>query len=321
MKKFAFVFPGQGSQSVGMLSAFFEQNPQHTQAAIVANEICEQASEALGYNMAELINQGPAEKLNSTEFTQPALLAAGVACWKVWQSQSDVLPSFVAGHSLGEYTALVCAGALSFSDGLKLVAARGRYMQEACPEGVGAMAAIVGLDDAKVEQACESARELGMVAPANFNSIGQVVIAGETAAVEKAAVVAKELGAKIAKKIPVSVPSHCHLMKPAAKKLAADLESVTISEPKIAMINNVDTVIESDPKKIKDALVHQLFSPVQWVKTVNYLAQEKVSMIAECGPGKVLTGLIRRIDKQLETNNLGSPDQIAELANKFSVEA
>lgn len=320
MKKIAFVFPGQGSQSVGMLSGFFEQSLQSTKALEIARQVCQEASDVLRYDMAQLINCGPAEKLNATEFTQPALLAAGVVCWRVWQSEIGILPLYMAGHSLGEYTALVCAGGLNFSDGLKLVAARGKYMQEACPEGVGAMAAIVGLPDDKVEQACQAASEFGMVSPANYNSIGQVVIAGEAAAVDQAAISAKELGAKIAKRIPVSVPSHCHLMRPAADKLAADLSDIKLSAPNIEMVNNVDTCIESDPDKIKSALIRQLYSPVQWVRTVNYFAQENINMIVECGPGKVLTGLVKRIDKQIETANLSCPEEIINLAKEFSIE-
>ena len=319
MKKMAFVFPGQGSQSVGMLSAFYGSDSRYAQHGVIVNEICQQASEALGYDMAELISRDAKQKLNTTEFTQPALLTAGVACWKVWQSQSDMLPDYVAGHSLGEYTALVCAGALDFSDAVKLVAARGKYMQEAAPEGVGAMAAILGLDDAAVQAACEASKSLGMVSPANFNSIGQVVIAGEAAAVDHATFLAKEAGAKMAKRIPVSVPSHCHLMKPAAEKLAKDLGVIKLSAPKIKLINNVDTLIEINPEKIKEALVRQLYYPVQWVKTIELMKRSGIELVVECGPAKVLTGLVKRIDKELETANLNSPEQLQELSKKMAV--
>lgn len=319
MRKFAFVFPGQGSQSIGMLSAFFEPDAICAQSAAIISEIYQQASDALDYDMAELISQGPVEKLNATEFTQPALLAAGVACWKVWQSQSDLMPSYVAGHSLGEYTALVCSDVLSFHDAIKLVAARGRYMQEAAPEGVGAMAAILGLDNENVEKSCQAASDVGMVSPANFNSVGQVVIAGEAKAVDQAIIYAKEFGAKIAKRIPVSVPSHCHLMKPAAEKLAKDLANINFRKPKIALINNVDVKIENEAEKIKDALVRQLYCPVQWVKTIELIQQKEVSLVAECGPGKVLTGLIKRINKQLETVNLNTAEQMINLSKALSM--
>lgn len=306
MKKIAFVFPGQGSQTVGMLAQLVDEHPS-------LSSLFEEASDALGYDMQELMLKGPADRLNATEYTQPALLTAGVLCWQVWKNLSTTSPDYLAGHSLGEYTALVCAESLRFSDALRLVAARGRYMQEAVPEGVGAMAAIVGLEDAGVEQACHRVASVGLVTPANYNSIGQVVIAGESAAVDAAVQEAKTLGAKIAKRIPVSVPSHCALMKPAAEKLAALLATIEIKSPRIPVINNVDVSMAFEPEKIKAALVRQLFSPVQWVKTIHTLVANGVTEVIECGPGKVLTGLNKRIDPSLRVDVIHTTEQMKQV--------
>jgi [acyl-carrier-protein] S-malonyltransferase len=308
MKKFAFIFPGQGSQSLGMVSDYAAQFP-------VVNETFEQASQALGYDVAALINNGPQEKLNQTQYTQPALLAASVAMWKVWQSSTALEPTFMAGHSLGEYSALVCAGVLGFSDAIKIVAKRGQFMQEAVPQGVGAMAAIIGLTDAQVQEVCEKVGPSEDVCPANYNSIGQVVIAGKKASVEEAVTQATALGAKLAKLIPVSVPSHCMLMQPAAAKLKEILLDTVFQKPKYSVVNNVDVNIESDADMICDALVKQLYSPVQWVKTIQFIQAQQVITFAECGPGKILTAMTKRIDKQLSLSMMLNPEQMQKFAD------
>ena len=289
---FAFIFPGQGSQSVGMLAGLAKSH------SIVTNTFNE-ASNALGYDLWALVQDGPADDLNQTDRTQPAMLTAGVACWRVWQEQGGAMPSMMAGHSLGEYTALVCAGAMSLTDAVTLVADRGRFMQDAVPAGEGAMAAVLGLDDDAVIAVCSDAAEDDVLSAVNFNSPGQVVIAGSTAAVERATVVAKERGAKRALVLPVSVPSHCALMEPAAAKLAQRLAGIEISSPQIPVINNVDVAWPTEPDAIRAALVSQLSNPVRWVETINNMAAEGVSTVVECGPGKVLTGLNKRINKQV----------------------
>jgi len=287
-----FVFPGQGSQSIGMMNAMAEAFP-------LVKETFSQASAALDYDLWQVVCDGPEEKLNSTDVTQPAMLSAGVATWRVWQAQGGAKPSMMAGHSLGEYTALVCADAIAFEDAVKLVAARGRYMQEAVPKGTGAMAAILGLDDAAVIAVCSEAAQDEIVQAVNFNSPGQVVVAGNKAAVERATEIAKQKGAKRAVMLPVSVPSHCQLMKPAADKLAIDLNTISIQAPTIQVINNVDVKCESDPDAIRDALVRQLYQPVRWVEAVQSMIQAGTNTIIECGPGKVLVGLNKRIDKSI----------------------
>lgn len=294
-KKIAFVFPGQGSQSVGMLSELAADFP------IVA-ETFNEASAALDYDLWQLVQQGPAEKLNQTEYTQPALLAAGVAVWRVWQAQQSAgQPVVLAGHSLGEYTALVCAEALSFADAVKLVAARGRFMQAAVPEGQGAMAAIVGLDNQQVRELCVTAAQGEIVSSANFNAPGQVVVAGHTKAVERCVELAKSAGAKLAKLLPVSVPSHCALMDPAAERLSAMIADIKLVSPQIPVIHNVDVRKHDDDFIIKMVLVAQLFSSVRWVETVERIAAEGIELIIECGPGKVLTGLNKRIVAEPKT--------------------
>ncbi len=289
----AIVFPGQGSQSVGMLSELATQYP-------LVQETFAQASEALGYDLWVLTQHGPEEKLNSTQHTQPALLAAGVAVWRVWQEKSGKTPSFLAGHSLGEYTALVCAGALDFKTAVKLVEQRGEFMQQAVPSGTGAMAAIIGLEEAPLTAVCAQAAEGQVVQPANFNSPGQIVIAGQREAVERAIVLAKTSGAKLAINLPVSVPSHCELMRPAAERLAVVLQSIHFNAPKIPVVNNVDVAMPTDVEEIKAALVKQLYSPVRWTETINFLATQGVTTFIECGPGKVLLGLNKRIEKSLQ---------------------
>lgn len=289
---FAFIFPGQGSQSVGMLAGLADAHPE-VAACFAA------ASDALGYDLWALVQNGPDEELNRTDKTQPAMLTAGVAVWRVWQQRSEARPAFMAGHSLGEYTALVCAGALSLEQAVAAVAERGRYMQEAMPAGQGAMAAILGLEDAAVIDVCRTAAQNEVVSAVNFNSPGQVVIAGHHAAVMRAVELAKQAGAKRAVILPVSVPSHCSLMKPAADRLAAYLEKLDIKTPAIPVINNVDVVAEQNPATIRNALVRQLVSPVRWTETVGALAQRDVRAVVECGPGKVLAGLNKRIDREM----------------------
>ncbi|BCL69100.1 malonyl CoA-acyl carrier protein transacylase [Vibrio nigripulchritudo] len=292
MSKFAVVFPGQGSQAVGMLAELGEQHE------VVKNTFAE-ASDALGYDLWALVQNGPAEDLNQTFRTQPALLASSVAIWRVWQEQGLATPEVLAGHSLGEYSALVCAGVIDFKEAIKLVELRGRLMQEAVPAGTGAMYAIIGLADDAIAKACEEAAQDEVVSPVNFNSPGQVVIAGNKDAVERAGALCKEAGAKRALPLPVSVPSHCALMQPAADKLAEALEAIEFSAPSIPVINNVDVATETDPSKIKDALVRQLHSPVRWTEGVEKMSEQGIEKLYELGPGKVLTGLTKRIVKTL----------------------
>jgi [acyl-carrier-protein] S-malonyltransferase len=288
MTQFAYVFPGQGSQTVGMLAELAAENPQ-------VEATFREASDALGYDLWQLVQQGPAEELNKTWQTQPALLAASVAIYRVLQSKNAVQPSMMAGHSLGEYSALVCAGVLNFADAIKLVELRGKLMQEAVPEGTGAMQAIIGLDDASIRKACEESAQGQVVSPVNFNSPGQVVIAGNKEAVERAGTACKAAGAKRALPLPVSVPSHCALMKPAADKLAVALEAITFSAPSVPVVNNVDVKCETEGAGIRSALVRQLYSPVRWTESVEFIAAQGVEQLLEVGPGKVLTGLTKRI--------------------------
>lgn len=310
MKKFAMVFPGQGSQAVGMLAELAEQFP-------VVTETFKQASDVLGYDLWALTQQGPAEELNKTWQTQPALLAASVAIYRVWQQQYPALkPEVMAGHSLGEYSALVCAGAMDFQDAIKLVELRGKLMQQAVPEGTGAMYAIIGLDNESIIKACKEAEQGEVVSAVNFNSPGQVVIAGAKAAVERAAASCKEAGAKRALPLAVSVPSHCALMKPAADQLAVSLESIAVKTPETAVINNVDVKTENEADAIRNALVRQLYSPVRWTETVEKMATNGIEVLVEIGPGKVLTGLTSRIVKELATgavNDVKSLDAVKEL--------
>ena len=288
MTKFAMVFPGQGSQAVGMLKDLAENYP-------VVKSTFDEASQVLGYDLWTLVQAGPAEELNKTWQTQPALLAASVAIYRVWQSINGPQPEFMAGHSLGEYSALVCAGVIDFKDAIKLVELRGKLMQEAVPSGTGAMFAIIGLDNDSIQKACEQAAQGQIVAPVNFNSPGQVVIAGNKEAVERAGALCKEAGAKRALPLAVSVPSHCALMKPAADKLATTLNNMTFNAPQFAVINNVDVKVESSAENIKAALIAQLYSPVRWTETVEEMAKQGVTLLVEMGPGKVLTGLTKRI--------------------------
>ncbi|AHG22233.1 malonyl CoA-ACP transacylase [Chania multitudinisentens RB-25] len=288
MTQFAFVFPGQGSQTVGMLADLAAQFP-------IVEQTFSEASSVLGYDLWQLVQQGPVEELNKTWQTQPALLAASVAIFRVWQQQGGKAPAMMAGHSLGEYSALVCAGVLEFAAAIRLVELRGKLMQEAVPEGTGAMYAIIGLDNEAIVKACEESAQGQVVSPVNFNSPGQVVIAGNKEAVERAGVACKAAGAKRALPLPVSVPSHCALMKPAADKLAVALQDVAFNTPQIPVLNNVDVRAETAPDAIRSALVRQLYSPVRWTESVEFMAAEGIVSLLEVGPGKVLTGLTKRI--------------------------
>ncbi len=294
------VYPGQGSQSVGMLAELAAAFPQ------VADTFAE-ASSVLGYDLWSLVQNGPEEQLNQTDRTQPAMLAAGVAVWRVWQVRDGPLPAIMAGHSLGEYTALVCAGALDFSAAIALVAERGRCMQQAVPPGVGAMAAILGLDDEAVAAVCAGAADGAIVSPVNFNAPGQVVVAGHAAAVERAVAAAKAAGARRAVTLPVSVPSHCALMEPAAELFAARLAESDIRSPAVPVVQNVDARPHDDPETIRENLARQLYSPVQWVRSVQTMHAQGVTRIIEAGPGKVLTGLNRRIDKSISNEAVLDP--------------
>ena len=307
----AFVFPGQGSQSVGMLTEMAESYPE-------IKATFAQASEVLDFDLWALVTDGPTEELNQTHNTQPAMLAAGVALWKVWCAQSDVRPGYMAGHSLGEYTALVCSGVLDFADAIALVAARGRFMQEAVPEGVGAMAAVLGLTDDQVIQVCADVAQSEVCSAVNFNSPGQVVIAGNSAAIDRAMAAAKEAGAKRALKLPVSVPSHCALMQPAADKLYAKMQGIVFAEPDVTLLHNVDVSAHKDADEIRQALKQQLFMPVRWVDTVNALSEQGVSTIVEMGPGKVLMGLNKRIVKAADHFTVYNPDTLTKLLEHFS---
>jgi [acyl-carrier-protein] S-malonyltransferase len=307
---FAFVFPGQGSQSIGMLAQLASAEP-------LVQETFAEASAVLGYDLWQLCQHGPGELLDTTERTQPAMLTAGVAVWRVWRKHGGPLPAAMAGHSLGEYTALVCSGALDFKTAVALVQFRGQAMQAAVPAGQGAMAAILGLDDADVEAACAQAAQESaksgapggeVVQAANFNSPGQVVIAGATAAVDRAIAVLKEKGAKRAIKLAVSVPSHSALMQPAAERLAEKLRAIEFAQPQVRDIYTVDVRTHRDAASIREALVQQLVKPVRWTETVRAILAGGAKVLVECGPGTVLTGLNRRIDKNKDLAMLGIED-------------
>ena len=303
MTDFAMVFPGQGSQAIGMLAELAEHYP-------IVTETFAQASDVLGYSLWDLVQNGPEEELNKTWKTQPALLAASVAIWRVWQEKQGKMPQMMAGHSLGEYSALVCAGVIDFAAAIKLVELRGQLMQEAVPAGTGAMYAIIGLDNDAIAKACEDAAQGQVVSPVNFNSPGQVVIAGNKEAVERAGALCKEAGAKRALPLAVSVPSHCALMKPAADKLAVALQEIEFKQPEIQVVNNVDVKAQTDANAIRDALVRQLYNPVRWTETVEFIAEKGITQLLEIGPGKVLTGLTKRISKEM---NAAAVNDIASL--------
>ncbi|MEM9242799.1 MAG: ACP S-malonyltransferase [Pseudomonadota bacterium] len=311
--KTAFVFPGQGSQTVGMLSDVADQFD-------LVQQLFKQAADILAYDLSDIVFSGPAEKLNQTIYTQPALLVADVAMWRLWQSQGGRLPDVMAGHSLGEYAALVAAEAISFADGVKLVAKRAALMQSAVPEGEGAMAAIVLLPLEKVEAICQQASEGDTVMVANVNEPNQTVIAGHVAAVERAIALAKQAKAKIAKRLPVSIPSHCPLMLSASENLAEFLQEIPIKSPKIPVISNVDALVHSDPEAIRLALSRQVYCPVRWQQTVESMINQGIERIIECGPGKVLTGLNRRISKQINAFTLNNLDSLRQLLNSVDTE-
>lgn len=304
MTVFAMVFPGQGSQTVGMLA---ELAASH---AVVEMTFAE-ASSVLGYDLWKLVQQGRAEELNKTWQTQPALLTASVAIWRLWQQQGGKTPPMMAGHSLGEYSALVCSGSLDFTAAVELVELRGKLMQEAVPAGIGAMSVIIGLDNDAVVAACKQAAQGQVVSPVNFNAPKQVVIAGHKDAVERAGVACKKAGAKRVLPLPVSIPSHCALMKPVVEKMAETLEMVTFFTPQIPVINNVDVCAEQDPAAIRKALVRQLYSPVRWYETVEHLAAHGVEILLEMGPGSVLTGLTKRIVSTLSGAPVNDPVSLA----------
>lgn len=290
--KLSIVFPGQGSQSVGMLKELADDKP-------LVNETFAEASDILGFDLWKLVQEGPADELNQTQVTQPAMLASGVAVWRIWQSEGGPTPAIMAGHSLGEYSALVCGGAIAFSDAVALVADRGRFMQEAVPQGSGGMAAILGLDDVLVREICGKAAGSGICEAVNYNSPGQVVIAGDKAAVDRACELAKEAGAKRALPLPVSVPSHCALMKPAAERLSERLAEIDFQDPQIPVLHNVNVKEAAGADSIRSRLAEQLYSPVRWVEIVQAISARGIENLLEAGPGKVLTGLNKRIDRKL----------------------
>ncbi len=289
----AFVFPGQGSQSIGMMSELADKHS-------IVKETFDTASEQLGFDLWQLIQEGPEEALNSTENTQPALLASSIAAWRVWHNRTDIKPQMLAGHSLGEYSALVAANVIDFKDAISLVRGRGRLMQAAVAPGEGAMAAILGLDDDTVVSICTEESSEAIVSAANFNSPAQVVIAGQTAAVERVIKKAKTAGAKRSLLLPVSVPSHCALMTEAAENLAAVFDKIEFKPAMIPVIQNVNAEVQAEPATIKSALLEQLYKPVQWTNCIKALSEQGVDQIVECGPGKVLSGLIKRIDRNID---------------------
>jgi [acyl-carrier-protein] S-malonyltransferase len=303
-QQLALVFPGQGSQKVGMLAELGE-------SFSVIKDTFAEASEALAYDMWDLIQNGEQEQLNLTETTQPVLLTASVAVWRLWCEQGGLRPSLLAGHSLGEFSALVCAGALNFADAVRLVRARGQYMQTAVPVGEGAMAAVLGLEDAQIVEICAQASGTGVVEAVNFNSPGQVVIAGQVAAVDQAIELLKAAGAKRAMPLPVSAPFHTSLMRPAGDKLALALADISVQQPNIPVVHNVHGKTESDPAVIKALLVEQIYSAVKWVDCVETMLAAGITHTIECGPGKVLSGLNKRINKSLNCSNIDSPESLS----------
>src|SRR5690554_5045811 len=307
----AFVFPGQGSQAVGMLAELAADHPQ-------IGDTFAEAADALGYDLWQLCQGGPEADLNRTDRTQPAILAASVALWRLWLAKTDVRPAFVAGHSLGEYSALVAAGVIGFADALRLVERRGQLMQQAVAEGEGGMAAILGLEDEQIIQLCSEAAQGEVVSAVNFNAPGQVVIAGQAAAVQRAIDGCKAAGAKRAIALPVSVPSHCALMRPAAEQLAKDFAGLSWQSPQITLVQNVTARPAVDLDALRSQLVEQLYSPVRWVESVEYMAAQGVTDLIECGPGKVLSGLNKRCAKGVATHNLDSVDGFAAALAQFA---
>jgi [acyl-carrier-protein] S-malonyltransferase len=307
ISKFAFIFPGQGSQKVGMLSLAAEKFPEI--------ESCfSEASDVLDYNLWDLAQKGPIEKLNLTEITQPLILTASVSLWKAWISLNGKKPNFLAGHSLGEFSALVCSNVLNFRDAVDLVRQRAKFMQQAVPVGVGAMSAIIGLDDRDVVEACAECSDKEIVQAVNFNSPGQIVIAGHKDAVSNAGLICKEKGAKRVLPLPVSAPFHTLLMRDAADKLSDVIKNIHFSAPEIPVLHNVNAMMEDCPKKIKSLMVKQTYMPVQWTKSMMYLRDAGVDVTLECGPGKVLSGLSKRIDKSFQVGSLELPDDMSNYA-------
>ena len=307
----AFVLPVQGSQKIGMLADLAAQYP-------VVEQTFAEASAVLGYDLWSLVQSGAQDDINLTERTQPLLLTASVAVWRVWCEKRGAQPAYMAGHSLGEWSALVCAGVLELKDAVKLVQQRGKFMQEAVPAGTGAMAAIIGLDDAAIVAACKKAEQGEVVAAVNFNSPGQVVIAGATAAVERASAMCKEAGAKRALPLPVSAPFHTELMRPAAERLAEQVVATKFSAPIIALVHNVTAQTEANPEKIKQLMIEQIYSPVPWVGCVRALVALGVNTTLECGPGKVLSGLNKRINAELITVSIEKPDELESALTNLS---
>ncbi len=307
----AFVFPGQGSQKVGMLAEIAEQDA-------VVKETFQEASDALGYDMWDMVQNGEQQTLNLTENTQPVLLTSSVAMWRVWQARGGAAPSYMAGHSLGEFSALVCAGSLSFADGVKLVRARGQFMQTAVPVGEGSMAAVLGLEDQVILDICKQCSDAGVVEAVNFNAPGQVVIAGKVAAVDKAIVALKEAGAKRAMPLPVSAPFHTSLMQPAAEKLSEAINAIQWQAPSVPVVHNVHAKPESDEAAIREILIRQLYSPVKWVDCVQAMVDAGVDTTLECGPGKVLSGLNKRIHKPLSCLNIEDPASVDKAMEAFA---
>ncbi|SEI39039.1 [acyl-carrier-protein] S-malonyltransferase [Allopseudospirillum japonicum] len=303
-KSLAFLFPGQGSQHLGMLSELSERY------AVVRTSF-EEASDAMEYDLWQLVQEGPLDLLNATQYTQPALLTASVAVWRVWQELEGHRPAYMAGHSLGEYSALVCSGALDFAAGVRLVHLRGQAMQAAVPAGEGAMAAILGLEDQQVQAACEEASQGEVVAAVNYNAPGQVVIAGSKSAVERAISACQVRGARKAMPLPVSVPSHCALMRPAAERVAQALAEITFEEPRIPVVQNVDAQAHTQPQVLKDNVLAQLYSPVLWSKSVSLMTEQGVNTLIECGPGKVLVGLAKRIHKPAKALAMNDSESVA----------
>lgn len=311
--QFGFVFPGQGSQSVGMLNDLSARYP-------IVKQTFDEAADVLGYDLWKLTQEGPESELNRTERTQPAMLVAGVAVWRVWRGNGGPKPVCMLGHSLGEYTALVCADSMTFGDAVSLVSARGRFMQDAVPLGAGAVAAILGLDDQRVRDVCEAAAQNEVVSAVNFNAPGQVVVAGHRGAVDRAVEGAKTAGAKRALLLPVSVPVHCALMELAAENLQAKLADTQISTPSIRILHNVDVASHEDPEALREVLVKQLYSPVRWADSIRRIAEDGIGIVAECGPGKVLTGLTRRIDKGLSALSIFDGDSLDDALEKLGSE-
>ncbi len=307
----AFIFPGQGAQSQGMLA---ELAAEHS----IVEQTFAEASDVLGYDLWALSQNDEDGQINMTEITQPLLLTASTAIWRVWQSLSDIRPNFVAGHSLGEWSALVAAGVVEFKDAVSLVRNRGKYMQEAVPAGVGSMAALIGLSDQDVNDACVEVAGDQVVAAVNYNAPGQVVIAGHKEAVDRAAVTAKAKGAKKVMPLAVSAPFHTILMKPASQRLQEDLQSVEFKVPEINIIHNVSAAGESDPEKIKNIMIQQIYLPVRWVECVQALAANSIEIAVECGPGKVLSGMNKRIDKSIKSYQTDAPDTIAATVQSFA---